>query len=193
MLTRVFDTAGLLASLAETKVQLGFCAVRRTAVATQLQLAASVLTLAASIGLAGALYIMLVPRFGAPGALAAVSGLGLVLAGAVWSIARQTARGGVSGWKEQALRRSIEKQREDLSIAIGTAEPKVDDASPQSVPPSPSSAATMLSDPKVLVAAAVAVVGLIGPWRALRAMQLASALAATTAFARRSTDGQNRE
>lgn len=189
MLTRMLSAVGLIVRIAEYKASLAGLAAGRSAFAVSGSLIAGLVALGGLATLSGAAYIALEAFVGDTIALAAIGGLLLLVATVIWAVAnRRGSRGGAS-LPEKEARKNVAKDEAMLRSMLGLNddEPRNDGARPRPrTPPSPEfDIGVMLENPKLLMAAGIAMIGLLGPGRMFRTLRLATAIGSIAALANR--------
>ena len=189
MLTRAFHVIGLIVRIAEWKVSLLAFAARRSAITMLGYFIASIVALGGIAVLLGAGYVALEAVVGVPLAMTAVGVFLLIVASIIWIVASRRGRSTGQSITEHEAWNNVSRDEESLRTMLGmnTKEPKPDFARPgPRIHPSPQSdSAYGFDDPKVVVAAAFAMLSLLGPFRILRAVRTATAVASVAALANR--------
>lgn len=189
MLTRMLSAAGLIVRIAEYKASLAGLAAGRSAFAVLGSLIAGLVALGGLATLSGAGYIALEAFVGGTTALAVIGGILLLVATVILIIAnRRGSRGGAS-LPEKDARKNVAKDEEMLRSMLGMNkdEPKNDGvrAAPRTPPTPEFDFGVMLNNPKLLMAAGIAMLGLLGPGRMFRTVRLATAIGSIAALANR--------
>lgn len=189
MLTRAFHVVGLIVRIAEWKVSLLAFAARRSAIAMLGYLIAAIVALGGMGVLLGAGYVALEPVVGVPLAMAAVGVCLLLAASTLWVIANRRGRSTGHSISEHDAWTNVARDEELLRSMLGmnNIAPKTGSVRPgPRIHPSPQSdSAYGFDDPKVVVAAAFAMLSLLGPFRILRVIRTATAVASVAALANR--------
>jgi len=188
MFTRAFNVAGLLVQIAEWKASLIAFAARRSMIAMLGCLIAVIVALGGLAILLGAGYVALETIVGVPIAMAATGAFLLLIASLIWLIARQRGKSTESTTTEREVRGYIARDKELLSSMLGINNNEAESArrsGPRVRPSAQTASSVNLDNPKVLMAAGFALLGLLGPGRLFRTIRIATALASVTALANR--------
>lgn len=182
MFNRAFRVVGLVVRVAEAKASVRTFAARRS---VMLMLGNAIGVVMACFGfsiLLGAGYIALEPVVGVPVAMVAVGVTLIAVAAAISIIAGLRSKGPDRVTTEQDAQARVERVEQLLRSTLGLtnktpeSEPRLTsrEQSPQSTPHSETFKG--FDDPKVLLSAAVAIIGLLGPRSVFRSMRIAAAL-----------------
>ncbi len=189
MLKRVFNVAGLIVRIAEWKVCVLAASARRSAIALLGYFVAAIIAFGGLMALLGAGYVALEEVVGASLAMVAVGAVLLLIASAVWLIARGRGRGTGEDLSEHDARSRLVRDEEMLlrKLGMNTDEAKAGTSGDErrvaraTVPES----VTGIDNPKVILAAGFAMLGLLGPVRLLRTVRIATAVGSIAALANR--------
>lgn len=192
MFTRVFNVAGLIARLAEWKSMLALYATRRSAMAVGGYFAAATLAALGLCVLLGAGYIAIVEFVGPAIALGAIGALLLLIATVVALVARRHGRTPENGITEASTREKVARGEKLLLSMLGFSDADNDAQKQRAQVRDETPSNTSLNDPKVMLAAGFAVLGLLGPGRVFRTIRIASAIGSVVALANRAVvDSRN--
>lgn len=192
MLTRAFNVIGMIVRIAECKASLLGFAARRSAIAMLGSLLAAIVAIGGMAVLLGAGYVELKAIVGVSLAMAAVGVCLLLIASFIWIIAIRRGKGTGHAMTEHDAENSAARDQELLRSMLGMtnneAEPGLTHPGPRIRPLRGSNAINGLDDPKVLMAAGFAMLGLLGPGGLLRALRTAASLASVAALANRAVN-----
>jgi hypothetical protein len=185
MFKRLLTAAARIARLTELKIMGGIATVKQTGMVVVGVAAATVLALIALCGLHGALFLILAPYWGAAGALAAVSALGLCIAAlGVVSVHGYAKKIGPALSAEQ-IEREIDLEEQRLRATFGVHDQDKESTNGQYMPHKSDANGSPWGDPKVLSAVGIATAGLLGPTRILRTVRMTAGIVSTVALVNR--------
>lgn len=189
MFTRAFNVVGLIVRIAEAKASLLAFAARRSVVAMLGYFIAAIVALGGLAILLGAGYVALEAIVGVSIALTAVGVCLLLIASLIWIIANRREKGTGEPMTEDDVRKNVARDEDLLRSKLGMTN---DEDKPNFERPGPRTRSSpqfdsfkSLDDPKVLMAAGFALLGLLGPGRLFRTVRIATALASIAALASR--------
>lgn len=196
MFTRAFNVIGLFFQIIGWKARLHVLAVRRSVFAMLGFLVAAIVALGGLMILLGAGFVALEAIVGVSIAMVAVGVFLLFIAITIWILASQRGKGTGEAMTENETQQRAAKDEEELRSMLGMTR---EEDKPSSNRPGPRTHSSLqpdsadgLDNPKVVLAAGVALLGLLGPGRLFRSMRFAAALASITALAYRAVNERER-